>query len=296
MNTSLEDIRILCDTDIEADIKELDYNQKLQYLIDLSNKVGEHLEMLEKVLEEVEERKKEIDAIGDETEYEQARYNGVIFKDRLESLFKGTAIALPKISIYKFDSHLEFNDFPNAFAFKLENIPVKGFNLTINKFGYKNTTNIIYHAGVDFETNVLRKKLGKICDDIFTAQEVTDDNIVSVLSRMILSVHLYDNPLNESLTEDQMLILLLMKSYEKENNIQGRTYNVRKLINYSSSLCQIEETEFVRLLYLLAYEGKFVNHHGNVGWNTALENAAAPEYVEVSLSESGINLFDHTCK
>ena len=31
MNTSLEDIRILCDTDIEADIKELDYNQKLQY-------------------------------------------------------------------------------------------------------------------------------------------------------------------------------------------------------------------------------------------------------------------------
>ena len=52
MNTSLEDIRILCDTDIEADIKELDYNQKLQYLIDLSNKVAEHLEMLEKVLEE----------------------------------------------------------------------------------------------------------------------------------------------------------------------------------------------------------------------------------------------------
>ena len=46
----------------------------------------------------------------------------------------------------------------------------------------------------------------------------------------------------------------------------------------------------------MAYEGKFVNHHGNVGWNTALENAAAPEYVEVSLSKSGINLFDHTCK
>ena len=93
-----------------------------------------------------------------------------------------------------------------------------------------------------------------------------------------------------------MLILLLMKSYEKENNIQGRTYNVRKLINYSSSLCQIEETEFVRLLYQLACEGKFVNHHGNVGWNTALENAIAPEYVEVSLSESGINLFDNSCK
>lgn len=258
MDTSLEEIRILCDTDFEADIKELDYSQKLQYLIDLSNKVGEHLAMLEEVLEEVEECKKDIDAIGDETEYEQARYNGVIFKDKLENLFKDTVIALPKISIYKFDSHLEFNDFPNAFAFKLENIPVKGFNLTINKFGYNTTTNISYHAGADFETNVLRKKLGKICDDIFTAQEVTDNNIVGVLAKMILSVYLYDNPLNESLSADQMLILLLMKSYETEKNIQGHTYKVRKLIDYSMSICQMGEDEYIRELYGLARDNKFV--------------------------------------
>lgn len=91
-----------------------------------------------------------------------------------------------------------------------------------------------------------------------------------------------------SLHPVQQAILLAMDVYEENNNIQNRTYKVRRLIDFANDLFQIEEDELIEALYSMARDGELVYHQGNVGVvsdGQLISPGALPEYVEVSLTD-----------
>lgn len=90
----------------------------------------------------------------------------------------------------------------------------------------------------------------------------------------------------DRITDIQLEIIRLMGEYEKEYNTNGRTYKVRRLIDYSEGLSRLDEETFVNELYWMARNGHYVRAQGNVGSNTdPSENVAKPEYVEVALTD-----------
>lgn len=91
-----------------------------------------------------------------------------------------------------------------------------------------------------------------------------------------------------SLHPVQQAILLAMDVYEENNNIQNRTYKVRRLIDFSNNLFHMDEDDFIEALYSMARDGELVFHHGNVGFvsdGQLVYPGALPEYVEVSLTD-----------
>lgn len=90
----------------------------------------------------------------------------------------------------------------------------------------------------------------------------------------------------DRITDIQLGIIHLMSEYEKEYNTSGRTYLVRRLIDYSEGRTRLDEETFVNELYRMARNGQYVQAQGNVGSNTdPHENAAKPDYVEVALTD-----------
>ena len=86
----------------------------------------------------------------------------------------------------------------------------------------------------------------------------------------------------------QQAILLAMDVYEENNNIQNRTYKVRRLIDFANNLFHMDEDELIEALYSMARDGELVKPQGNVGLvrdGCLVSPGARPEFVEVSLTD-----------
>lgn len=96
-----------------------------------------------------------------------------------------------------------------------------------------------------------------------------------------------EKPTWNSLHPVQQAILLAMDVYEENNNIQNRTYKVRRLIDFANNLFHMDEDDLIEALYSMARDGELVFHQGNVGFvsDGQVYPGALPEYVEVSLTD-----------
>ena len=91
-----------------------------------------------------------------------------------------------------------------------------------------------------------------------------------------------------SLHPVQQAILLAMDVFEENNNIQDRTYKVRRLLDFANNLFHMDEEDLIASLYSMARDGELVRSQGNVGMardGRLVSPGARPEFVEVALTD-----------